>query len=150
MAERHPANNDFILGNAEKRPDHAVKIGKRRLSTGVETTAPCGDHDRSQENAEIEPASDFEVLIQREDHADRCAEEFVVAHPGLLGALEITLGDAKQAVHVPADLAPPSEERLAPADGIVIPFALVRFKTVASDRIVYGLCQASLGVARNH
>ena len=150
MAERHPANNDFVLGNIEKRSDDAVKIGKRRLGTGMETLAPRGDHDRSQEDAKIEPASDFEILIQREDHADGCAEELVVPHPGLLGALEVALGDAKQAVHAPADLAPPSKEWLAPADGIVIPFALVRLKAVAGDRIEYRLRQTRLGVARNH
>jgi hypothetical protein len=68
----------------------------------------------------------------------------------LLGALEIALGDTEQIVHVPADLAPPSEEGFAPADRIVVPLALVRSEAVAGDRIEYALRQPRLGVTGNH
>jgi hypothetical protein len=84
-------------------------------------------------DAEVEPAADLEILVEREDQAYWGAEELVVAAALLLGAFEVALGDAEQAVEVPADLAPAREEGLAPLDRVVVPFALVDRLAVAIE-----------------
>src|ERR1700730_9107754 len=99
-----------------------MEIGERRLRTGIKAVTARRDHDRADHDAEIEPASDLEVLVQREDHPDRGAKELVVAEPRLLSAFVVALANAEQAIHVPADLAAAAQKRFAPLHRIVVPF----------------------------
>src|SRR6202012_626812 len=93
MAERHAADDDLLLGNVEQRADNLVEVCEGGLRASVQPVAARGDHQAAQINTEIEPASDFEVLVEGKDHADRRAKELVVAHPRALCALEIALGN---------------------------------------------------------
>src|SRR5665213_1764672 len=57
MAERHAANDDLMVGNAEQRPDDRMKIGEGGLRASIEPVPPRRDHDRPDHDTEIEPAS---------------------------------------------------------------------------------------------
>jgi hypothetical protein len=136
-------------GNVEQRPDNPVEVGEGCLRASMQPVAARGDHQGPQINTEIEPASDFEILVEGEDHADRRAEELVVAHPCALCALEIALGNTEQAIHVPADFAAAAEKGFAPINGIIIPFALIGLEAVARDRVENCFFQPVLDVAGN-
>src|SRR6185436_13116760 len=79
-------------------------------------------------------AADLEILVEREDESHRGAEEFEVAAALALRSLEVPLPDAEEAIKVPADLAPPREEGLAPVLRVVVPLAPVRGLPVAVER----------------
>src|SRR5258708_34404211 len=74
MTDCHAANHQFIRRNVELRADDRMKIGKAGLWAGMKPAPPRGNHDGADEDAEIEPAADFEVFIQRENHSGGCAE----------------------------------------------------------------------------
>ena len=93
------------------------------------------DHHVLQEHAEVEPAALAHDPVDREHEADRRAEELVVApvlrvHPLLVG-----LGDAEQAVEIPADLAAPVDEGRPPLGRVVRVLLAV---AGALDRVVVG------------
>jgi hypothetical protein len=75
-------------------PDHGVEIGEGRLRAGVEAAAARGDREAADEDAEVEPAGDLEILVEGEDHADGGAKELVVAAALFFRALEVALPDA--------------------------------------------------------
>lgn len=84
------------------------------------------DQQGLDEGAEVEPGADLEIAIDRQHQRDRRTEEAQVrlglaAHAGM-----VALGDAKQAVEVPADLAAPREIGLAEGHRIVAILLLAR------------------------
>src|SRR5262245_59745450 len=93
VAERHAADDDLALRDAELLPQDRRHVGERGLGTGVEAAAARSDHQRTEENAEVEPAPDLEILVQREDEAHGRVEEVVVAAVLTRRALEVALPD---------------------------------------------------------
>src|SRR5450755_4140209 len=114
-AERHAAHQLlFVRRRADLVHDDPVERRERRLRAGVEALAARRDHDALQEHAEIEPAALAHDAVDREHQADRRPEELVVAPMLRVHALLVGLGEAEQAVQIPADLAPPLDERRLP------------------------------------
>src|SRR5436309_1397708 len=77
------------------------------LRAGVESAPARRDHHVLEEHAEVEPAALPHDPVDREHEADRRVEELVVAPVLRVHALLVGLGDAEEAVQVPADLAAP-------------------------------------------
>ena len=119
-AERHAAD-ELLVRRARRSPRHdeAVERRERRLRAGVEAAAARRDHDALQEHAEVEPAALAHDPVDREHQADRRAEELVVAPVLRVHARLVGLGDAEQAVQVPADLAAALDEGRAPLGRVV-------------------------------
>src|SRR6266567_820942 len=110
-----------------------MEIGECRLRASVNSMPARRDRDRSDQDSEIQPASDLKILVQREYYPDGSAEELVIAQPRLMRALVIAFAYAEKAVHIPADLAAAAQKWFAPMHGIVIPFAPIPIETVTCD-----------------
>jgi hypothetical protein len=139
-----------FLRDAELAPDDGVEVGEGRLWAGVEAAAAGRDHEGADEDAEVQPGADLEVLVEREDESHGRAEELEVPAPLAFGALEIPLPDPQQPVHVPADLAPAREEGLAPVHRVVVPVALVRRLALAVEGAEDLPAETVAHLARDH
>ncbi len=119
-AQRHAAD-DLLSRGVELQFvfDEAVKLGERGLRAGVETAAARGHHDVLQKHAVVEPAALLHHPVDGENQTDRRVEKQVVAAMlGVHGGL-VALGDAQQAVQVPADLAAAVDVGRTPFAGVV-------------------------------
>jgi hypothetical protein len=138
-AERHAAHELLLGRNGDGFADQAMERRERSLRAGVEVVRARGHHDVLEEHAEVEPAALAHDAVDGEHQADRRAEEFVVAAMLRVHARLVGLGDAEQAVEIPADLAPPLDEGRAPLGRVVGVFLAV---TGPLDRIVVGRDEA--------
>src|SRR5688572_6556980 len=67
IAQRHAADHFLRLRYVELLVNDRVHVGERLLRARVQAGAPRRDHELTQKNPEIDPASDFEIRVERED-----------------------------------------------------------------------------------
>src|SRR5205085_162385 len=70
----HAADHDAFVGETQLAPNDVGITCDRRFGTRVQAARAGREHDRLQEHAVVEPASDLKLAINRVDQTDRRAE----------------------------------------------------------------------------
>jgi hypothetical protein len=108
-AERHPTDDQPVVGKIEEFSDEWGVRGQRRLGNRAETEAVCGQQERLKVEPAVDRAIGAEFSFCGDDRGMGCAEELEVLRGLFRRPCPVTLGDADAFVELEAAFTSPLE-----------------------------------------